>query len=86
MSEKAEKRNEELLRSGRRVLLLTAGYTENELAGLGDLAEVKAERMREILHRKTVEADVEKANPPIKAPMKGKKGHGGPHQAASADE
>jgi hypothetical protein len=50
-----EKANE-LLRSGRLVFLTTAGYTEADILGFGDLAMLRSERMTELLHRKAVEA------------------------------
>lgn len=46
----------ELLRSGRLVLLQTAGCTEADILGFGDLAMLRSERMTELLHRKAVEA------------------------------
>jgi hypothetical protein len=46
----------ELLRSGRLVFLATAGYTEADILGFGDLAMLRSEKMTELLHRKAVEA------------------------------
>ena len=46
----------DLLRTGRLVFLQTAGYTESQILGFGDLTMLPAERMTELLHRKAVEA------------------------------
>ena len=46
----------ELLRSGRLVFLATAGYTEADILGFGDLAMLRPERMTQLLHNKAVEA------------------------------
>ena len=51
-----KERAKELLRSGRLVFLQTAGYTEPQILGFGDLATLSAERMTELLHSKAVEA------------------------------
>jgi hypothetical protein len=51
-----QERAKELLRSGRLVFLQTAGYTEPQILGFGDLAILPARRMAELPHRKAVEA------------------------------
>ena len=51
-----EEKAKGLLRSGRLVFLQTAGYTEADILGFGDLAMLRSERMTELLHRKAVEA------------------------------
>jgi len=45
------KKADELLRTGRRVFLETAGIKESEILGLGDLATVAPEKIIELLHR-----------------------------------
>jgi hypothetical protein len=55
MSEnEAKKKADELLRTGRRVFLETAGMTEVEILGLGDLATVAPEKIIELLHREAL--------------------------------
>jgi len=51
-----EEKAKGLLRSGRLVFLTTAGYTEADILGFGDLTMLRSERMTELLHRKAVEA------------------------------
>jgi hypothetical protein len=51
-----EEKAKGLLKSGRLVFLTTAGYTEADILGFGDLAMLRSERMTELLHRKVVEA------------------------------
>jgi hypothetical protein len=55
MSEnEAKKKADELLRTGRRVFLETAGIKEAEILGLGDLATVAPEKIIELLHREAL--------------------------------
>jgi hypothetical protein len=55
MSENEAKRKaDELLRTGRRVFLETAGIKESEILGLGDLATVAPEKIIELLHREAL--------------------------------
>jgi len=55
MSEnEAKKKADELLRTGRRVFLETAGIKEVEILGLGDLATVAPEKIIELLHREAL--------------------------------
>jgi hypothetical protein len=51
-----KERANDLLRSGRRVFLETAGYTEAQITGLGDLALVPSEKVSELLRRKALDA------------------------------
>jgi hypothetical protein len=51
-----KERANELLRSGRRVFLETAGYTAAQILGLGDLALVPSEKISELLRKKALEA------------------------------
>ena len=55
-----EEKAKELLRSGRLVFLQTAGYTEMQISGLGDLAAVPSEKVSELLHRKALAAVLRK--------------------------
>jgi hypothetical protein len=52
----SEEKAKELLRTGRRVFLETAGIKENEILSLGDLATVAPERIIELLHREALGA------------------------------
>jgi len=54
-----EERANDLLRSGRLVFLRTVGYSEAEIAALGDLAVLPPETTSALLHRKTEEAIAE---------------------------
>jgi hypothetical protein len=57
MSEnEAGKKADELLRTGRRVFLETAGIKESEILNLGDLATVPPEKIIELLHREALGA------------------------------
>jgi len=51
-----EEKAKGLLRSGRLVFLQTAGYTETDILGFGDLAVLRSERMTQLLHDKAMEA------------------------------
>jgi hypothetical protein len=55
-----EEKAKDLLRSGRLVFLQTAGYTEMQILGLGDLAAVPSAKMSELLHRKALAAVLRK--------------------------
>ena len=50
----AGKKADELLRTGRRVLLQTAGIKENEILNLGDLATAPPEKLIELVRRETL--------------------------------
>jgi hypothetical protein len=52
----AQERADELLRTGRLVFLQTAGYTDAEITGLGDLAAVPSEKITGLLEKKAMDA------------------------------
>ena len=50
--ESAQKKADELLRTGRLVFLQTAGFTAARIVGFGDLTKLPNEKMSELLHNR----------------------------------